>query len=297
MDATNFLGQTLTFATYWPSLGSITHGPATAVVGDGGEYSHQNWIFLDVSASQISIFHAAGISYGFGSFNGEVITNSGNALAPILGAAVWSMSGLVGGPGATASSDADNVYINLANSSFNAGVSVVVQVSFTNPVANDDIVLLPSGSGTFNVLTNDTDVDFNELRLAGIQNGPQHGQVTFLANGEVTYTPDAGYTGPDRFDYTVTDGVATRTATVRINPAPVITSDGGGDTATVSVEREHHRGHDRDGGRRRRRRAAAHVLDRGRRRSRPVRDRCHDRRADVRDRAGLRGTPTTTAMR
>jgi hypothetical protein len=54
-----------------------------------------------------------------------------------------------------------------------------------------------------------------------------HGSVTFLADGTVTYTPDADYNGNDSFTYTVTSGGVTEvaTATVTINPVADIVAD------------------------------------------------------------------------
>ena len=44
-----------------------------------------------------------------------------------------------------------------------------------------------------------------------------NGAVTFLANGEVTYTPNADFNGVDTFQYTVLSGGVTETATVTVN--------------------------------------------------------------------------------
>ena len=47
--------------------------------------------------------------------------------------------------------------------------------------------------------------------------------MTVNDDGTVTYTPAAGFSGTDTFDYTITDGIATDTATVTVavaNAAP-----------------------------------------------------------------------------
>ena len=54
---------------------------------------------------------------------------------------------------------------------------------------------------------------------------PPHGTAVANANGTITYTPDAGYTGPDAFGYTASDGsavsnVATVSITVTAAPPP-----------------------------------------------------------------------------
>lgn len=67
-----------------------------------------------------------------------------------------------------------------------------------------------------NVLNNDTDPDGDTLTVTGASQ-PAHGAVQVDAAGTVTYTPTAGYSGSDAFDYSVADG------------------RGGTDTARVSV--------------------------------------------------------------
>lgn len=78
------------------------------------------------------------------------------------------------------------------------------------------------------VLTNDVDPESANL-TATIVNGPQHGTLTLNADGSFTYTPDAGYVGPDSFTYGASDGQLGDTATVNLvvnqNLAPVVTAD------------------------------------------------------------------------
>ncbi|WP_146239592.1 Ig-like domain-containing protein [Curtobacterium sp. MCSS17_011] len=61
---------------------------------------------------------------------------------------------------------------------------------------------------------------------------PSHGEVTVDEDGSYTYKPEPGYSGPDGFDYTVTDGSGgTTTGTVTIVVAPKAAAD----TATTSA--------------------------------------------------------------
>ncbi|MGN7223889.1 Ig-like domain-containing protein [Curtobacterium flaccumfaciens] len=61
---------------------------------------------------------------------------------------------------------------------------------------------------------------------------PSHGEVTVDEDGSYTYKPEPGYSGPDGFDYTVTDGSGTTTTgTVTIVVAPKAAAD----TATTSA--------------------------------------------------------------
>ena len=66
------------------------------------------------------------------------------------------------------------------------------------------------------VLVGDTDPDGDDLTVASATD-PAHGTTSVRADGTVRYTPDAGFSGSDSFDYTVEDG------------------NGGSDTASVTV--------------------------------------------------------------
>jgi len=67
------------------------------------------------------------------------------------------------------------------------------------------------------VLANDHDADYDSL-TAQLVGQAQHGNVTLNANGTFTYTPDAGYVGPDSFTYGVYDGFEhSNVATVSID--------------------------------------------------------------------------------
>lgn len=85
-----------------------------------------------------------------------------------------------------------------------------------NPNAVDDNVTTPENTTiTISVLSNDSDPDGDPVSLQSATSA-SHGTVTKIAN-HVDYTPNAGYTGTDQFDYTIIDG------------------NGGSDTGTVTV--------------------------------------------------------------
>ena len=87
------------------------------------------------------------------------------------------------------------------------------------------------------MLANDTDLDGDTLTAALVTN-VIHGSLTLNANGGFTYTPSAGYSGPDSFTYRANDGtsnsnVATVSLTVTpVNHAPVANA-GADQSATV----------------------------------------------------------------
>ncbi|HSD84842.1 MAG TPA: Ig-like domain-containing protein, partial [Anaerolineae bacterium] len=83
------------------------------------------------------------------------------------------------------------------------------------PDANDDGALTaPNTKITINVLTNDMDPDGDALNLQSV-GAPQHG-LTVIKGEAIEYTPNNGYTGSDVFTYSITDGLATSTATVHV---------------------------------------------------------------------------------
>jgi hypothetical protein len=85
--------------------------------------------------------------------------------------------------------------------------SVSVTVTSVNdpPVASDDVASTPYQTATaLPVLVNDTDVDGDSLAVVSV-GAAGHGTVTIGTGGSVTYTPAAGYSGPDTFAYTAGD--------------------------------------------------------------------------------------------
>ncbi|GAG13176.1 unnamed protein product, partial [marine sediment metagenome] len=102
-----------------------------------------------------------------------------------------------------------------------ATVSITVNAVNDDPVAVDDLAI--TGQDTpvdVDVLANDTDVEGDNLSVASVTD-PANGSV--VNNGSnVTYTPNAGFTGDDTFTYTADDGnggTATANVTVSVEPA------------------------------------------------------------------------------
>lgn len=93
----------------------------------------------------------------------------------------------------------------------------------SQPVANPDNVTVTQNSGAtaINVRANDTDP--NGLPLIVTSAGPaSNGTVTFN-NGQVFYTPNAGFSGSDSFQYSISNGnggTATGTVFVTVNAVP-----------------------------------------------------------------------------
>jgi hypothetical protein len=96
-------------------------------------------------------------------------------------------------------------------------VSVTVSPVNDPPNALNDLASTPYQTAvTVSVLANDTDVDGGSLAVTSTSD-PVNGSAAVNADGTVTYTPNAAFSGVDAFTYTVSDGA------------------GGTDSATVSV--------------------------------------------------------------
>ncbi|WP_460662355.1 Ig-like domain-containing protein [Kribbella swartbergensis] len=86
----------------------------------------------------------------------------------------------------------------------------------TAPVAGEDAYEAVEGQPLVlpapGVLANDTDADGDVLMAIGATQ-PINGKVTLAADGALTYTPDAGFTGKDVFTYRADDGEDVSTPT------------------------------------------------------------------------------------
>ena len=71
------------------------------------------------------------------------------------------------------------------------------------------------------MLANDSDPDNDPLTVTGTTT-PAHGTAVVNANNTITYTPATGYTGPDSFTYSISDGrggTASATVSITVSPA------------------------------------------------------------------------------
>jgi VCBS repeat-containing protein len=134
-------------------------------------------------------------------------------------------------------SGADSFTYHANDGSLNSNTATVaITVTAVNraPVAVNDSYSTARGTvlnvPAKGVLANDTDPDGNNL-TAQIVSGVAHGTLVLNANGAFTYTPAAGYTGPDAFTYRASDGsLSSNNATVSItvttaNSAPIANND------------------------------------------------------------------------
>jgi len=109
------------------------------------------------------------------------------------------------------------------------------------PVARDDAVgVAEDGSVVIDVPANDSDPDGDlDATSVVVLTQPAHGDVTVdPVIGEITYDPDANFTGTDTFSYEICDSQGacdTATVTVEVNPVddPPVAND---DTASVAED-------------------------------------------------------------
>jgi len=94
------------------------------------------------------------------------------------------------------------------------------------PVAQDDSITTIEGEITsVPVLLNDSDPDGDPLAILSVTQ-PQDGSVTVMGT-DLLYEPNAGFTGPDSFTYTIADDSgSTSTATVTIGVDPLVAGAG-----------------------------------------------------------------------
>ena len=125
--------------------------------------------------------------------------------------------------------------------------SITVTINSINapPVATPDSFTVNEGStNTLNLAINDTDADDGlDSASIAIISGPTNGAITAInTNGTVEYTHNGSETVADSFTYTINDlaGAPSNTVIVNLtitpqNDAPIITSDGGGASASVNI--------------------------------------------------------------
>ncbi len=94
---------------------------------------------------------------------------------------------------------------------------VVAPVNDAPTPANDGLFLVRGGENltilASALLENDRDIEGDPLAIVSVSNGAK-GLVKIAANGDIVYTPDLGFAGNDSFQYTVSDGRLTSSATV-----------------------------------------------------------------------------------
>ena len=131
-----------------------------------------------------------------------------------------------------------------ATATVNVTINAAAPVN-TPPVANADTGTTDEDVAvTIDVIGNDSDADSDQLTVTNTT-APGHGSVTNNNDGTLTYTPVNGYTGPDSFSYTISDGnggEATTTVSITVNAVVVPAMHVHSITVTVSRSGSNYRG-------------------------------------------------------
>src|SRR5204863_1203653 len=85
--------------------------------------------------------------------------------------------------------------------------TVTIKVNRAPVATNDNANTTRDTAVTISVLLNDTDPDEDPLMVTGLTQ-PTLGTVVLNANGTLTYTPPAGFTGTTTFTYKADDGLS-----------------------------------------------------------------------------------------
>ncbi|MBK9035747.1 MAG: tandem-95 repeat protein [Myxococcales bacterium] len=129
---------------------------------------------------------------------------------------------------------ADGTTITVSDGDLTATATVTITVTPVNdaPIAVDDALAanedVAAAIATAALLANDTDVDGDTLTITAVA-AATNGTVD-LAGDTITFTPPANFVGDATFEYTVSDGTDTDTATVTLavggaNDPPVAVDD------------------------------------------------------------------------
>ncbi|MEJ7590003.1 MAG: Ig-like domain-containing protein [Planctomycetaceae bacterium] len=115
---------------------------------------------------------------------------------------------------------------------FSQNATATISVVNSTPTPTADLVFTPSGQdlpiSLATLLQNDVDTDGDATTFA-IVSGTTHGTLTTQPDGSLLYHPNAGFSGTDTFQYTLSDGLSTSNpVAVRIrvnNAAPLGIAD------------------------------------------------------------------------
>ncbi|WP_443216442.1 tandem-95 repeat protein [Sphingorhabdus sp. Alg231-15] len=114
------------------------------------------------------------------------------------------------------------IEVTASDGALNAAGSFIFTIDPDNqaPIAVDDDIFLSEGGDELTILQsslldNDSDPDGDTLGVVSVTDGA-NGTVGFDADGNIVYTPNAGFQGDDSFTYTISDGELTSTATAQL---------------------------------------------------------------------------------
>jgi len=93
------------------------------------------------------------------------------------------------------------------------------------PIANDDSIATASQKSVeVDVIANDSDEDGDRMMVTKI-NQPENGSAAIKNDRTLAYTPNAGFSGQDQIEYTISDGdddhLTAAVLNINVAPAPI----------------------------------------------------------------------------
>jgi VCBS repeat-containing protein len=146
-----------------------------------------------------------------GAYGVAVLNPAANTLTYTLNNLSPATNGLT-----TGQTVSETFNIKVSDGLTTAAAPVVFNINGVNdsPVGRSEpLSVAYGGSVTLSaasLLANDSDPEGGALTITAVGNA-RHGVVTQAANGDVTFTPYLGYTGPAFFSYTITDSTGLQT--------------------------------------------------------------------------------------
>lgn len=140
-----------------------------------------------------------------------------------------------GGRLSTSANYANALFITPISARLTTSVSVAMLTGFASrlnsaPIAENDFRSHPGSAVNIlgaSLFANDTDPDGDTLRLVSVDPQSAQGGTVVIDGFNVIYTPPAGLTGPDQFNYVVADANGDiATATVLLGSAPPVGGQG-----------------------------------------------------------------------
>ncbi|MBT8144509.1 MAG: tandem-95 repeat protein, partial [Gammaproteobacteria bacterium] len=173
----------------------VTDNTAPTAVDDAATTDQDVAVNIDVLANDSDV-------------DGDPLTVA-SVTQPANGSVVHNGDGTVTYTPNTGFNGEDSFTYQVSDGQASSSATVAVTVNETpnqEPTpANDQAETDEDTAVTINVLANDSDPDGDPLSVANVTNG-DNGSVENHGDGNVTYTPDTGFTGNDSFTYTVSDG-------------------------------------------------------------------------------------------
>lgn len=244
-----------TTITYTPSSGNTGTDTFTYTISDNNGGTDTATVTVTINAGQVNAPVAGNSSLSLAEDSNAVTLNlatliTGDAADSFaivgngsLGTATISGSTLSYTPNLNANGN-DTVTYNATNG---GGTSNTGTISLTITPVNDDPVAVDDSASTqagvavvipgATLVSNDTDVDNDTLTVTAVGTPMVANATAVLNGGNVTYTPAAGFTGSDSFQYTVSDGnggTDTGTVNVTVTSDPVVAATAADGSLTVN---------------------------------------------------------------